>query len=138
MTQIPARKYAIISLACVAACFAATTVSLASPVEPEGAWVGVISSTSKTMMRVDTTFGAKRISLHFGEPANCALIAALLDGDDQTTHYRFHPSTNGGSFCTKLYPGDVTVTSRSPQAMDLTFRRSDAVWSGALRPATAP
>lgn len=138
MTKLPSKTHAAILLACALAGFATTTASLASPAEPEGAWAGVVSSTSRAATRVEATFAAKRVTLHFGEPANCTLTATVLESDDQATRFRFHPSTNGGSFCAKLYPGEVTVTSDSQGAMTLVFHRADAVWSGALRPAVAP
>jgi len=101
-------------------------------------WEGVVTSNAMSSTRVEARFTDREVSLHFGEPANCRLVAALLHRDDGATYYRFHPAQNGGAFCTRLYPGEVTVAWPSADVATLTFHRGDALWSGMLKPVSTP
>lgn len=121
-------------LACVLGVFSMPMVAVAAADH----WEGVVTSNAMSSTRVEARFTDREVSLHFGEPANCRLVGALLHRDDGVTYYRFHPAQNGGAFCTRLYPGEVTVAWPSADVATLTFHRGDTLWKGMLTPVSTP
>lgn len=102
-------------------------------VPTEGAWTGVLTSSSGENRRVDVTFQKEAVSLHFGEPANCRQAAIALMSDPTVMTYKLKPSINGGVFCDGLYPGTVVITPTSSTILKLTIDgRRGVTWSANL------
>lgn len=83
-------------------------------------------------MHVVAGFDNGTVSLRFGEPAACAIAAGALHVQGGARTYRFKVSQNGGPFCRKLYPGELTFTTLPGGSLDLRFARGDVTWSGTL------
>jgi hypothetical protein len=116
---------------------------LASPCAAEdapshdGSWRGVVAASIQNTVRLDATIHAQRASLQFGEPANCKIVADHLRDVDGSSFYRFHPSTNGGGFCARLYPGELMVDTPAPGSIAMAFQRAESRWAGVLRRANS-
>jgi hypothetical protein len=117
------RKFAL-----AAVLIATAGTAAASPSQ----WAGVAKSQDGKRVRVSAAIEGEKVSLRFGEPANCAMTAGLLDVEKDTTIYRFKVPQNGGGFCGRLYPGDLAVTPAASRAIKLTFRSQKIPWSGVL------
>ena len=101
-------------------------------------WAGFVASPALPSTHVDATFDGRQVSLHFDEPANCRIVAALLHADEDGSYYRLRPSQNGGAFCARMYPGEVAFTRSDADRTTMTFHRGGAVWSGTLQPVESP
>lgn len=110
---------------------AGNAVSAMQPAN-EGAWAGMAGSDTGRTMHVVAGFENGAVSLRFGEPAACNIAASALHVDGGTQTYRFKVSQNGGPFCRKLYPGELTFTTLPTGSIGLRFARGDATWSGTL------
>jgi hypothetical protein len=99
----------------------------------EGAWRGVVATSVQNTVRVDLTIGGGKASMHFGEPANCRIVANHLQDADGASYYRFTPPRNGGGFCARLYPGDLTIDGPAPDSIAVVFQRSESRWAGILK-----
>ena len=128
-----------ISLLLIATFLVVTSDSVAaSPLSIDGQWSGVMRTEDGKRVRVQTKIVAQAISLHFGEPANCSIDGLLLDIEASTTFYRFKVPQKGGSFCSRLYPGEVMVMPDSDDTVRMSFTRSAVPWSALLHRATEP
>ncbi|PTR35085.1 hypothetical protein C8J98_101347 [Luteibacter sp. OK325] len=99
----------------------------------DGHWRGVVTASIQNTVRLDATIDRQRASLHFGEPANCKIVADHLRDADGSSFYRFHPSTNGGGFCARLYPGELMVNTPAPRSIAMAFQRAESRWAGVLK-----
>jgi len=45
---------------------------------------------------------------------------------------------NGGGFCSRLYPGDLSIAGVEDGTVDLVFRRQKVPWSGLLHRVVDP
>jgi hypothetical protein len=114
-----------------------TTLSVAQDANSrEGTWRGVVAASVQNSVLVDVTIGSRTASLHFGEPANCRIVADHHHDADGAAYYRFHPPKNGGGFCARLYPGDLTIDVPAPGSIAVVFQRSDSRWAGILKKTT--
>jgi hypothetical protein len=121
------------------ASFSATVASAQQSVPINGTWSGVLTSSTKIVVAVDAQFDAAGVSLHFDEPYNCRIAASLLVTEGDATRYRFKPSTNGGDFCTRLYPGELVATLGAKQVSLSISMKNATTWTGNLSgPATSP
>lgn len=83
-------------------------------------------------MHVVAGFDKGAVSLRFGEPAACNIAASALRVREGVQTYRFKVSQNGGPFCRKLYPGELTFTTLPTGSIDMRFARGNVSWSGTL------
>lgn len=104
----------------------------ALPADNGSTWAGTMAADTGKTLRVVATFGEGAVSLRFGEPAACAIDAGVLRADAGSRTYRFKVSRNGGPFCAKLYPGELSLTVIAADVFETSFRRQQAVWSGRL------
>lgn len=119
--------------------FSATMASAQQSVPINGTWRGVLTSSTKSVVAVDARFDATGVNLHFDEPYNCRIAASLLVTEGTATRYRFKPSTNGGDFCTRLYPGDLVATPGAKQVSLSMSMKNATTWTGTLSgPSTSP
>lgn len=117
--------------------FASALVAAFDPAAAEASsWVGVMKSDHGRRTRVTASVNAETVELRFGDPGNCTVTANFLDVEDGTSVYRFNVSQNGGAFCDRLYPGELTVTPSSTDSLHLHFRRQLVPWSGMLERGT--
>jgi len=99
----------------------------------DGSWRGVVSSSIQNTVHLDATLDGQRALLQFGEPANCRIAADHLRDIDGRAFYRFHPPTNGGGFCARLYPGELTIDTPASGSIAMGFQRAGAPWTGVLK-----
>jgi len=99
----------------------------------DGSWRGVVSSSIQNAVYLDATVDGQRAKLHFGEPANCTIVAEHLRDIEGRAFYRFQPPTNGGGFCARLYPGELTIDTPASGSIATAFQRAGAPWTGVLR-----
>ncbi|NID16097.1 hypothetical protein [Luteibacter yeojuensis] len=105
---------------------------------PPSLWAGVVAAEDGRPTRVVATIDGEKISLRFGEPANCSIVAGLLQVAKGATVYRFSVPQNGGGFCERLYPGELSVVRDTDDSVDVVFRRQKIPWSGVLHRAIDP
>jgi hypothetical protein len=79
---------------------------------------------------------AETVELRFGDPGNCTITANFLDMENGASVYRFDVSRNGGVFCDRLYPGELTVAPSSTDSLHLQFSHQLVPWSGVLERGT--
>jgi hypothetical protein len=115
------------------ACFLFAGLCNAAPAAFNGPWAGTVA-TGPSLVRVTATQRGEMIRLHFGEPYRCRAPAELLDASESVTRYRFTPSSSGGTFCERLYPG-VLAVAKEGAALSISFDRQGSRWSGVLKPA---
>lgn len=131
------KRFSVLASAMLVALCAAASAQQSIPTS--GTWRGSLTSNTKGVVAVDAQFDATSVSLHFDEPYNCRIVANLLAKDGVSTRYRFKPSTNGGDFCTRLYPGDLVATPGTKQVTLSIAMKNAATWTGDLSgPATSP
>jgi hypothetical protein len=131
------KRFAFLATALLVSLCAVASAQQAMPTS--GTWRGSLTSNTKSVVAVDAQFDATSVSLHFDEPYNCRIVASLLTTDGATTRYRFKPSTNGGDFCTRLYPGDLVATPGTKRVTLSIAMKNSTTWTGDLSaPATSP
>lgn len=104
---------------------------------PTGSWSGVLRSDSQAKVRVDAQFSPNSVSLHFSDPISCRIDAGFVESSSDGIFYAFHPSTNGGSFCDKLYPGELVLSPSTNGGLPLSLNNGTTRWSGTLSAASA-
>ncbi|WP_369926416.1 hypothetical protein [Xanthomonas sp. NCPPB 2632] len=119
-------------MAIVAGLFVFDAGASAPPIANGTVWAGVANSAKGKTMHVVAGFEGDSVSMRFGEPAACRIVAAALDARADVHTYRFKVSQNGGAFCRQLYPGELTLTSLSTGSIGVRFDRGEMAWSGTL------
>lgn len=104
----------------------------AMPSESRARWTGTLTSDTDKTMFVVATFDAAGLSLRFSEPGACTIEAGTLKAGEAERIYRFKVSRNGGPFCARLYPGDLSLTAGAGETLNMRFRRGAATWAGQL------
>lgn len=112
--------------------------AMASSPENGSRWDGEAKSTTGRSMRVVAGFDGSTVSLRFGEPAACRIVASAQHVDDDVHVFRFAVSQNGGPFCRRLYPGEMTVTRLSPGSIGVHFERGEVAWKATLERISDP
>jgi len=121
-----------VAMAIVAGLFVFDAVATVPPLANGTMWAGVANSTKGRAMHVVAGFDGDAVSLRFGEPAACRIVATPLDAHADVHTFRFKVSQNGGAFCRLLYPGELTLTSLATGSVGVRFDRGETAWSGTL------
>jgi hypothetical protein len=111
----------------------ATGAAMAAQTQPTGTWSGVARNEKSDRIRVEASFDKKAAHLHFGEPRNCKIEASYIETDADGSDYAFKPTTNGGDFCQKLYPGNLIATS-TDNGVTLSLTQGNSHWHAELKP----
>jgi hypothetical protein len=122
-----------VALVAVTAAFVASGgLVQAMPSESRANWTGTLTSDKGNAMFVVATFDPGELLLHFSEPGACTIAAGTLKAAEGERIYRFKVSNNGGPFCARLYPGDLTLTDGAGDTFHMRFRRGEVLWAGQL------
>lgn len=124
----------MLSTALLIACCSALAQSAAPP---SGHWSGALHDDKNTRLRVDAEFSSGGVTLHFADPYSCRIDAGLVESASDGIYYAFHPSTNGGAFCDKLYPGDLVLGPATDAGLPLSLTNGTIRWSGTLSATSA-
>jgi hypothetical protein len=120
------------TLAVAASLFVFGAGATAPPMASGSRWEGEATSTTGRTMHVVANFDAGKVSLRFGEPAACRIVAAAQHANDDVHAFRFAVSQNGGAFCKRLYPGELTITQLSTRSIGMRFDRGEVGWNATL------
>jgi hypothetical protein len=109
-----------------------------APSPPSGSWSGLLKNDAGKRARVEAEFGPKgAISLHFEEPYSCRTSASFLENDKEGIYYVVGVSTNGGTFCDKLHPGELVLSAVTVSSLTLSLTNGDMHWAGTLNAVSA-
>lgn len=103
-------------------------------VAPVGNWSGTLSldgQDNQKSIGVQASFSATQVSVHFTQPIACRINASFVKTTSDGSRYDLQPSTNGGAFCTKLFPG-VVYAFASDNSINFSVHSDSSTWIGTL------
>jgi hypothetical protein len=131
MIRIDRTLYLVLAVALLSAFGSAMAQQAAPP--PSGSWSGVLHNDKSARVQVIAELSARGASLHFEDPYGCRIDAGFIQNTGNGFYYVFQPSTNGGVFCDKLYPGGLLVRPANNGDLSVDLTNDTSRWSGTLR-----
>lgn len=105
---------------------------LAAFADPTGGWRGSVTKGNESYP-VEAVFTSRKVEVHFGGTAACALKADYVKPDGRDLLYTFGVSTNGGPLCDRLYGQMLEVRyTDGDDHMTISFN-AGGKWSGDLQ-----